>query len=83
MIAYCNNDIVLLEKIYFKLRGWHQTHLDLRPLLLFESVCPTCQSTQWVQFLPPPPAFFAITKSAAPIGRSLSNYRSEPTRSSR
>jgi hypothetical protein len=25
------------EKIYFKLRGWLQTHSDLRPLLLFES----------------------------------------------
>jgi hypothetical protein len=47
MIAYCNNDIVLLEKIYFKLRGWqHQTYPDLRPLLLFESVCPTCQSSR-------------------------------------
>jgi hypothetical protein len=49
MIAYCNNDIVLLEKLYFKLRVWHQTHPDLRPLLFVESVCPTCQSTR-VQF---------------------------------
>jgi hypothetical protein len=38
-----------LEKIYFKLRGWHQTYPDLRPLLLFETVCPTCQSTR-IQF---------------------------------
>lgn len=43
MVKYCKQDVVLLEQVYLKLRGWNKSHPNLGLLNRNES-CGNCQS---------------------------------------
>ncbi len=45
MGAYNRQDVVLLEKVYHRLKAWHATHPDLT-LFTRKDACPVCQSTE-------------------------------------
>jgi DNA polymerase elongation subunit (family B) len=44
MLKYNKQDVVLLEKIYLKLRSWHTSHPNLEPFDKDRPVCPICGS---------------------------------------
>lgn len=46
MNAYCNHDVLLLEKVYLELRKWHVSHPDLNIYNGERGKCKTCQSTK-------------------------------------
>lgn len=48
MAKYNKQDVVLLEKVYLKLRGWAKVHPNLS-LLTRNLACPTCQSKDFVR----------------------------------
>jgi hypothetical protein len=43
MVKYCTQDVLLLEQVYLKIRGWNKNHTNLGLLSRVES-CPNCQS---------------------------------------
>ena len=43
MTAYCQQDTLLLERVYNRLKAWHTTHPNLT-LYTRAEACPVCQS---------------------------------------
>lgn len=48
MKRYNKQDVVLLEKVYLKLRGWHQNHPNVN-IQTRDNACPTCGSHDYIK----------------------------------
>lgn len=47
MIKYNKKDVILLEQVYLKLRGWHSSHPNISFLSRKQGACPNCQSEKY------------------------------------
>ncbi len=48
MVRYNKQDVVLLEQVYLKLRGWHNTHPDTSNYRR-DWNCPKCGSEEFIR----------------------------------